>query len=74
MALPQAKSEDPTVKVDVFWDAAPCSLAETERRFQRKLQPPLSHHPDDGASELLRNITQFIPDYMAQQLRRQLHS
>jgi hypothetical protein len=32
---------------------------------------PLTHRPDDGGSTHLWNVRQYLPDYMAQHLRRQ---
>jgi hypothetical protein len=44
----------------VFWDIAPCSLAEVYRRFR-------------GSKHLL-NVGELLPDYTAQQPGRQLSS
>jgi hypothetical protein len=51
----------------VFWVVAPCSLPT----FQRTLLPPSSDNPDDWGSKVLWNFGKFIPDYTAQQPRRQ---
>jgi hypothetical protein len=47
------------IKITVFQVVAPCSL---------------SHRPDDGGSKHLRNVGKLLPDYTAQQPRRQSSS
>jgi hypothetical protein len=47
--------------------------------FQRCLLPPkpgrlLTHHPDDGGSKHLWNVSKLLPDYMTQKPRRQSSS
>jgi hypothetical protein len=65
-----------SMKMTIFWDAAPCSLVETDRRFRGA--HCLHHHgdewvlrPNGGGSKHLWNISQFLPDYMAHHPRRQ---
>jgi hypothetical protein len=54
----------------VFWDAAPCSVVETYRRFRCSYW---LHHQWDGAnggSKHLWNVGQLLRDYTAQHPRR----
>jgi hypothetical protein len=41
----------------VFWDAAPCSIVDTEH--------------DDGGIVLFRNVGQYLPDYVVLHTGRQ---
>jgi hypothetical protein len=52
------------MEMAVFWVVASCSLVEVYLRFR-------AHRPDDGASKHLWNVCKLLPDYTAQQLRRQ---
>jgi hypothetical protein len=45
------------VNVVAFWDIAPCSLVEVDRRF--------SKYPNDGGTEHLRNVGLLHRDYTA---------
>jgi hypothetical protein len=56
-------------KMVVFWVVAPCSLVEVYQRFRGACRV-MSKHPDDGSKHLW-NIGKLLPDYMAQQPRRQ---
>jgi hypothetical protein len=58
-----------SMKMTVFWDVAPCSLADADRCF--KGDYCLQHRPDEGGSKRLRNVGQFLPDYTVQHPRRQ---
>jgi hypothetical protein len=52
----------------VFWDVAPCSLVEIDRRFSGAY---CLHHQDDGIdSKHLQNFRQFLQDYTVQHPRR----
>jgi hypothetical protein len=51
------------MNMTVFWDVAPCSLAE--------VFDVLEDRPDDGGSKHLLNVGKFLPDYTAQHPRRQ---
>jgi hypothetical protein len=53
----------------VFWYVAPGSLVETDRRF-RLLTASIIRGPCDGASKILWNVGEFLPDYTAQHLRK----
>jgi hypothetical protein len=55
----------------VFWGVAPCSLAEIDRRFRGAY---CHHYQDDGGSEYLWNLGQFLPDYLVQRLRIHAYS
>lgn len=52
------------MKMFVFWDAVPCNLAETDRRFGCDY---CLHHQD---LMHLRKVDTFLPDYMALHPRR----
>jgi hypothetical protein len=62
--IPTAKS----IKMAVFWDAASCSLVDTDRSFIRIYC--LYHRPDDGGSKHLWSVYQYLSDYTTQHLRR----
>jgi hypothetical protein len=47
------------MKMTVFWDVAPCSLDD--------------NRPDDGGSKHLRNVGQFLRDYMVQHPRLMIY-
>jgi hypothetical protein len=55
----------------VFWVVAPCSLVEVYRHFGGAC---CLHRPDNGDSKHLWNVSKFLPDYTAQQPRRQSSS
>jgi hypothetical protein len=71
-----------SMKVTVFWDAAPRSLVETDRRFRsayclhqqadlllyltKSFRALLTHRPDDGGRKHLWNVGKFLPNYTAQ--------
>jgi hypothetical protein len=57
------------LKMTVFWDVAPCSLVEFYRRFRGACC--LQYRPDDGGSKHIWNVGKRLPDYAAQQPRRQ---
>jgi hypothetical protein len=57
-----------TVKRFVFWVVAPCSLVDTDRLFRGAY----CHCPDDGGSKFLWDVGQYLPEYTAQQPRKQL--
>jgi hypothetical protein len=42
------------MKITAFWDVAPCSLVEVDRRFSCSYC--LYHYPEDGISAHLRNV------------------
>jgi hypothetical protein len=48
-----------SIKMTVFWDVAPCSLVEIDRRFRGVL-----HRPDDGGSKHCRIATLKISGYI----------
>jgi hypothetical protein len=54
----------------VFWVVAPCSMVEVYHRFRGHR---CVHHQgdDDGGSKDLSNVGELLPDYTAQQPRRQ---
>jgi hypothetical protein len=56
------------LKFKVFWDMAPCAHIEVERYFRGAYC--LHHHPDDGGSMHLWNVSQLKCDYMAVHPRR----
>jgi hypothetical protein len=60
------------VKITVFWDVAPCSLAEVYQRFGDAccLYHQGAHRPDDGGSKHLWNVGKLLPDYTSQVPRR----
>jgi hypothetical protein len=60
-------------KMPVFWDVAPCSLVEINRRF-RSTCFLHHHHPQWWRHKHLWNVGQFLPDYTEQHLRRQSSS
>jgi hypothetical protein len=49
-----------SMKRALSWDAAPCSPVDTD----------LHHNNDDGGIKPLANISQYLPEYMVQHLRR----
>jgi hypothetical protein len=51
-----------------FWVVASCSLVELYRRFRGAC---CLHRPDDGGSKYIRNVGKLLPDYTAQQSRKQ---
>jgi hypothetical protein len=55
------------LKIIVFWDVAPYSLVVVYWHFRGAY----CCSPDDGGSKWLWNISQHLPNYMAQHLRRQ---
>jgi hypothetical protein len=61
--------------MSVFWVVAPCSLVEVYQRFggPASIIRAMSR-PDDGGSKDLRNVGKLLPDYTAQQPRRQTSS
>jgi hypothetical protein len=56
------------VKMPVFWDVTLRSVVEIERRFRGAYC--LHIHGVEGGSKYLRNVGQFLQDYMAQHPRR----
>jgi hypothetical protein len=62
-----------SMKITVFWVAAPCSLVKVYRRLKGSYC--LRHQgPDNGSSKNLRNVGKLHPDGTAQQPRRQSRS
>jgi hypothetical protein len=57
-----------SIKMAVFWFVALCSLVEV---YWHSRGACCLHRPDDRGSRHLWNISKPLPDYMAQQLRRQ---
>jgi hypothetical protein len=57
------------MKMTVLGDIAPCSLVEIEWRFRGAYC--LHHQGNDGGSKHLSNVGKLLPDYTAQQPRRQ---
>jgi hypothetical protein len=59
----------------VFWDIAPCSLADIDRRFTGAY---CLHHQgegsDNGGGKYLWNVGKLLPDYPTQHPRRQSSS
>jgi hypothetical protein len=53
-----------SLEMAVFWVVTPCSHVEFDRRFR-------SAAPEDGGSKHLWNVGKLLPDYTAQQPRRQ---
>jgi hypothetical protein len=66
------------VKEDgVIWDVEPCSLVEVYQRFRSPCcqgDDGGSPRPEDGGSKDPWNVGKFLPDYTAQQRRRQSSS
>jgi hypothetical protein len=61
------------LRMTVFWDVAPCSLAEIDQRDRDAYC--LHRNGDwDGGSKCLCNVVSFIPDYTAQHPRRHTSS
>jgi hypothetical protein len=56
-----------SMNMAVFWVGAPCSLVEVYLRSIIRA----THRPSDGGSKHLWNVGKPLPDYMAQQPRRQ---
>lgn len=52
---------------------AVCS-SETTFQSARRYYPEDQHRPDDEGIKFLRNVCQYVPDYMAQPPRRQKYS
>jgi hypothetical protein len=48
----------------IFWNVAPCSLVEIDRRFR------YAYFRDDRGSKHIWNVDQFLPDYTVQHNRR----
>jgi hypothetical protein len=59
------------MKTTVFWDIAPCSVVEVYRLFGGSC---CLHHQSDGGSKHVWNVGKLLPDFTAQQPRRQLFS
>jgi hypothetical protein len=61
------------MKMTVFWVVAPCSLVDVYWHFKGVccLHQQGLHHPDDGGSKNLWNVGNLLPDYTAQQPKRQ---
>jgi hypothetical protein len=62
------------LKVTVFWDIAPCSFVELDRSFRDAYCFHHQGNTDYGCRKHLWNFCQFLPDYMAQDPRRQSSS
>jgi hypothetical protein len=65
-----------SLEMTVFWDVAPCSLIEIDRRFGRAY---CLHHEDDdsagdGGSKHIWSVGQFLRDNTAQHPRRRSSS
>jgi hypothetical protein len=64
-----------SMKMAVFWVVAPCSLVEVYQLFTGACclhhQGESTHCPDNRVSKHLWNVGQLLPNYMAQQPRRQ---
>jgi hypothetical protein len=58
-------------KMTAFWGVALCNLVEVYRRFRGAC---CLHRPVDGGSKYLWNVGNLLPDYTAQQPRKQLSS
>jgi hypothetical protein len=56
------------MKMTVFWDVALCSLVEINWCFKG------AYCPHDGGSKNLWNVSQFLPNYTLQHLRRKSSS
>jgi hypothetical protein len=67
-----------TMKTTVVWDMTPCSLVDINRciggtyclHLQRRRVSPV-FNSEDGGSVFLRNVGQYILDYMALHPRKQ---
>jgi hypothetical protein len=63
------------LNMTVFSVVALCSLVKVYRRFRDTCcshhQGDGSHHPDDGGSKYLWNVSKRLPDYTVLQTRRQ---
>jgi hypothetical protein len=72
---PNPEPKESSQKMTVFWDVAPCSLVEIERRFRGAYcLLHQAHHPDNGGSKHLLNVGQFPRDYTVQHSRTQSSS
>jgi hypothetical protein len=59
-----------SIKTAVFWVAAPCSVVKVYRRFRGACW--LHHQGDDKGSNHLWKVSKLLPNYTAQQPRRQV--
>jgi hypothetical protein len=50
------------------WDVVPCSLTEIDQCFRGAVH---LHHQGSSGSKHLRDVGQYLPDYMVQHPRRQ---
>jgi hypothetical protein len=57
------------MNMTAFWDVAPCSLLDTDRRFGRAYR--LHHHHDDGGNKLFKTLGWYLPDYTVLHPRKQ---
>jgi succinate dehydrogenase/fumarate reductase cytochrome b subunit len=51
------------MKMTVFWDVAPCSLVETDKRFRGAC---CLHHQVNGGRKHLWNVGILLPDFTVQ--------
>jgi hypothetical protein len=58
------------MKMADFWDVAPCGLLGTDRRF-RGAYCLRSFDPDNTRNKHLLNVSQHVPEHMAQHNLRQ---
>jgi hypothetical protein len=62
------------ISMSVFWDVAPCSVVDINRRFRGAYCSIIRAMSNIEGSKFFWNVGQYLPDYTVHHPRRQPHS